>query len=94
MDFPKFYGFCVFLRILCIHIDFDKFLKIWLAAGCWLDGEEEGFKDVSHARRSGEVGGFLKIWLAGCWLDGEEEAFKDFSHARRSGKVGGFLETS
>ena len=57
MDFQGCnYGFDVFLKISCIYIYFDKFLKIWLA-GCWLDGEEEGFKDVSHARRSGEVGG-------------------------------------
>ena len=35
----------------------------WLAAGCWLDGEEEeeGFKEFPHARRSGEVGGYLLV---------------------------------
>ena len=35
----------------------SKDLAGWLVAGCWLDGEE-GFKDFSHARRSGEVGGY------------------------------------
>ena len=51
MDFMGFRGRRLILSISCIYIDSDLFLKIWLAglagwlaAGCWLDGEEEGFQ--------------------------------------------------
>ena len=58
--FPRFYGFYVFLKISCIYIDFDKFLKIWLAGWLLVAGgmvRRRGSKVVPHARRSGEVGG-------------------------------------
>ena len=78
MNFKRFHGFHG------SEVDFNDFMHLhgfwfiskhlagwpgWLAAGCWLDGEEEGFKEVPHARRSGEVGGYsiYRIWRLG-WL--------------------------